>query len=275
MNGSRILLTGALATLLVVSAPAQYPRLVQDDWTGTMEVFLDQVEANQLQAELAQRVVDAGHDTVTQITLCGPDRESMEESSRYDRDMIAHARNMAQQAAQRSTLRDPIRDEDGRLTAYTYTMLFRAQDSSAPGTVTITYPHPARLEVSGDERDPSAFHFMATRDRRGRLIHASSTSREFDYDTKQWTESTTGWELSVAYDAAGHVTNVSHTSFKDDGVTLRSETSYLYNDHGFVEAIERYRDTDIRPCGSERAEAPSERMPNGLYLYRIDRFEYR
>ena len=80
MIGFRILLTGALTTLLVVHASAQYPRLVQDDWTGTVNVFLDQAEANQLRADLAQRVVDAGHDTVTQITLCGPDRESMEES---------------------------------------------------------------------------------------------------------------------------------------------------------------------------------------------------
>ena len=265
-----LLCLGATNTL------AQYPRMVQDNWTGVVEAFLDQGDANRVRAELAQRVADAGHDTVMQITLCGPDREHMEESSRYGRGVQQYAKSAAQQARQGSALREPAYDDQEQLIGFTYDILFRAQDSSAPGRVAVSYEaNGSRQIVDADAQDPSRYHFEVLRDARGRLVYAASSSIAFDYDANRWTDDVEGWEMSLSYDALGRVVNVSRTTVKNGKVTLRSETAHIYNEAGFVAAIERYRDGDIRSCGSERAPAPEERLANGLFLYRVDRFEYR
>ena len=274
MRIATLIITLAFYMNTVVSA--QRPEIVRHEMTGTIEVMFGTDEANRLRADLTQSIVNSGHHTVSQQTLCGTWPDGVLDSSSYDWNMDEQVKNAEGQAQQLSPIKDPAYNEIGQLVSYQYRVLFRSNDSTAVGHTQISYGPDGRwIEVRGDSADPSEYFFRADYDLGGRLIRIASNSRDFDYENKTWAETTSSWENVLGYDPAGRLVYVSHISVINGWQRVNSVTTNTFNDDGLVTLIEHYSDQATYNCGGEKVEAPYHRLQNGMYKYREDRYIYR
>ena len=258
-----------LACIMAAPVSAQQPQVVRDRlFTGTVAVFIDSKDANQLRFKVADSAVKAGYMSVKQVTNCGNGKDGWLAESDYTWDLMAKFKNSRQQASVRSGLRNPERDADGKVVSYDYDILLREQDSSTLGRATVTYdPGGSWMMIQGDSADPGRFHFVAQFDLMGRLASMLTQRREFDWDNKKWLETTSLIEERVMYDEMGRTARVDMIVFSE-GALRHSHTVNTFNDHGFLIERNLYSDSETSTCSGERFNAEDmNQMENGMYLF--------
>ena len=251
-----------IMTISSVSVLAQQPYIVNDEYTGKLQVFVEPQQAHELHMQLLQQMIEAGHQRVHETTECSQSDGSLMQS--MDTEVTMSSIKSALSFIKDEQLWGVERDDRGRVQSYTYTDIDPADHSYRDRTARVSYPNNGRhlnIYTPASDNLPQ-YRFMLYNDQHGKVKWMEERGSMY-------------WKESYTYDDDDRVILIERVSVSGED-TVRSRTVREYDEAGFVVAERMYGSERLLSCAAMSVTLDDAVQPDkdGLFLYQIKRYRY-